>query len=44
MKKYFDTYKEAREFMEKIGEERIINYGKVTIMGELKCYVEYKLF
>ena len=41
MKKYFDTYKEAREFMEEIGEERILNYGKVTIMDKLKNYVEY---
>jgi len=42
MKKYFDICKEARGFMEKIGEERVINYGKVTIMGKLKCYVEYR--
>lgn len=43
MKKYFDTYKEARQFMEEIGDDRDVNYGKVKIMGELKCYVEYKL-
>lgn len=42
IKKFFDTYKEAREFMDEIGGERIVNYRKVTIMGELKCYVEYK--
>lgn len=43
MIKYFDTYKDARKFMEKIGEKRIINYGKRTICGELKNYVEYNM-
>lgn len=42
-RKFFDTYKEAMEFMDKIGEDRVVNYGKETIMGELKSYVEYKI-
>lgn len=43
MKKYFDTYKEAHDFMEKIGEKRILDYGRETIMGEVKFYVKYIL-
>lgn len=42
MKKYFDTYKEARNFMSSIEETRILDYGRVTIMDEVKFYVEYK--
>lgn len=42
MTKYFETYAEAKEFMEKLEEKEIeYDYGKKTIMGKTTFYVEY---
>jgi len=39
MKRYFETYKEAREFMETVN---VLDYGIKTINGQKKYWVLYE--
>lgn len=42
MKKYFETHKEKREFIEKTKGIIVIDYGIKTIMGEKRYWIEYE--
>lgn len=42
MKKYFDSYKEKVEFLERNKRIVVVDYGIKTIMGEKKYWIEYK--
>lgn len=41
LKRYFDNYKDAREFMEKLSPEQIVDYGRKKVLDEAMYWVEY---
>lgn len=42
MKRYFESYKEAKNFVKKIGEENVVDYGKFYDLGKWITFVIYK--
>ena len=44
VKRYFDNYKDMRNFMERVGYDCVIDYGRKNVLDEVMFYVEYSLY